>query len=485
MKAALYCRVSSDRQREKQTIETQKRLLADYVKAQQWEVVDWYVDDGITGTSIEGRPAFTKLLREAEEGRFDVVVVVDIDRLTRSDDPRERAYIDYTLRENGIKVAATNTGELLDLDNPNHELIHSIKTWIAKEDRKKILQRMAEGRKTKVLRGEFPFAAPYGYEKVGKHLGIVESEAEVIREIHNLYLTGVNTVAISKLLTDRGYYRRKGGQWNPSRVAQAIRNPLYKGEYHSALGTIKTPSIVDDSTWTNAQKRLKANTTNNKRCTKRQYLVQGLIYCGECGSKMTAKTFTRPKDKSFSYYYCPKPGCAPYFPSQKVDDAVWALACSLVKDPNVLSRVLVPDPNEAHTIRAEIEKLESRLKGKHREKHQILRLYRKGLIPEDDIEQQLKEIQTAEDMIQGTKAIEERKLDSLCQEQDQLQALESGLARLRAGIGAYTFDQRQELVRLIVPGDTTHRIIAEPKTLTVNGIVDFNLPNTLVRKTAK
>ncbi len=200
---------------------------------------------------------------------------------------------------------------------------------------------------------------------------------------------------------------------------------------------------------------------------------------------MIAKTFTRPRDKSFSYYYCPKPGCAPYFACKKVDDAVWGLTCSLVKDPNVLSRVLVPDPNEAHTIRTEIEKLEGRLKAKHREKHQILRLYRKGLIPEDDIEQQLKEIQTAEAMIQGTKEIEERKLDSLNQEQDQLQALETGLLALASDIEHYTFQQKQDLVRLIVPGDTTHRIIAERKTLTVNGIVDFNLPNTLLRKTAK
>jgi len=298
-------------------------------------------------------------------------------------------------------------------------------------------------------------------------------------------LEGVGPNANSKLLTDRGYYRRKGGQWNPSRVAQVIRNPLYKGEYHSALGTIKTPPIVDDSTWTTAQKRLKANTKNNKRCTKREYLVQGLIYCGGCGSKMTAKTFTRPKGKSFSYYYCPKPGCAPYFPSQKVDGAVWDLTCSLVKDPNVLSRVLVPDPNEAHTIRTEIEKLEGRLKGKHREKHQILRLYRKGVILEADIEHQLKEISTAEDMIQGTKAIEERKLAALHQQQGQFEALEAGLQRLRVGIGAYTFQQKQDLVRLIVPGDTTHRIIADPHTLTVNGLIDFNLPNTLVRETAK
>ena len=149
MRAALYCRVSSDSQREKQTIQTQKRILADYIKAQQWEIVDWYVDDGITGTSIEARPEFTRLLTDAEARQFDVVAVVDVDRLTRSDDPRQRAFIEFVLKDNGIKIAVANTGELLDLDDPMHELFHYFKSWYAKEDCKKILQRMAAGRKTK------------------------------------------------------------------------------------------------------------------------------------------------------------------------------------------------------------------------------------------------------------------------------------------------------------------------------------------------
>jgi len=122
MRAALYCRVSSDSQKEKETIATQKRLLADYVQQHGWEIHDWYVDDGFTGTSIEARPEFTRLLADAEKGRFEVVVLVDIDRLTRSDDSLQRAVIDYTLKMNGINIAVTNTGELLDLDDPNHEL---------------------------------------------------------------------------------------------------------------------------------------------------------------------------------------------------------------------------------------------------------------------------------------------------------------------------------------------------------------------------
>ena len=500
MIAALYCRVSSDSQREKQTIETQKRILADYAKRQGWQILDWYVDDGITGTSIEARPAFTRLLADAEAQRFDVLLVTDIDRLTRSDDPRQRAFIEYTLKENGIKVAVASTGELLDLDNPMHELIHSIKTWVAKEDRKKILQRMAEGRKTKTLQGKFLHVPPYGYTKSEGVLQVKGRESEVVREIFDRYTNGMNTVEISKGLTEQGCFRRKGGQWCPSRVAETIRNPLYKGEYQSKWGTVKAPSIVDEETWKCAQQRVKTNTTNSKRRTQREYLVRGLIYCGQCGSRMTAKTH----NKKYSYYFCYRGHTGPYIRAEKVDAVVWKLVRDLVKDPKVLRRVIAcsqPDPGMEHDIRREIVKLENKLGAKQREKSQILRLYRRSLIQEEDVEQQLREIKTAEEMILRTKELEENKLVSFSSGKKKIQDLESGLARLRDDIDQYTFPQRRELVRLHVPGDRTHRIIANPdKILTVNGVIDFQylgerqLPPTgtdfhsgyrPVRKTAK
>jgi len=306
MRAALYCRVSSDRQREKETIATQKRILAAYVKAQQWEISDWYVDDGVTGTSIEARPEFTRLLADAGEGRFDVVVIVDIDRLTRSDDPRQRALIEYILKDNGIKVAVTNTGELLDLDNATHELIHGIKSWIAKEDRKKILERMAEGRKTKALQGKFINSRPsFGYRKDGSgHLVIDESEAKAVREIFSLYTqecVSMNDIALR--LDAQGYLRRNGARWISGRISQTIKNTIYKGELFvnrqkggvpldpSKWIKIEVPPIVDSDTWDAAQRRALSKKTFAKRRTKNEYLLRGLVYCGECGSKLTAKTY--------------------------------------------------------------------------------------------------------------------------------------------------------------------------------------------------
>jgi len=330
-------------------------------------------------------------------------------------------------------------------------------------------------------------------------LHLEESEAEVIRKIFDLYTEGTNTVEIAKALAEQGCFRRKGGRWCPSRVAETIRNPFYKGEYQSKWGTIKVIPIVNESTWSYAQQRVKKNTTNSRRRTQREYLVRGLIYCGQCGSRMTAKTH----NKKYSYYFCNSGHSTSYLQAKKVDKLVWDLVSDLVQKPKVLRQVILnsqPDSNMEHDIHKEIARLENKLKSKRREKSQILRLYRRSLIQEEDVEQQLQEIKTAEEMITRTKQIEESRLTLINSQKTKLQDLESGLAGLREKISCYTFEQKRELVRLLVPGDRTHRIIADPEFLTVYGVIDFQnlsevqLPPTgtdfhsgytPVRKTAK
>jgi len=306
MIAALYCRVSSESQREKQTIETQKRILADYAKREGWEIFDWYVDDGVTGTSIEARPAFTRLLRDAEARRFDLIAVTDTDRLTRSDDERERALIQYTLKENGVKVAVTSTGELLDLSNPMHGLIHEIKGFFAGWDRQKLLQRMAEGRKTKLLQGKFLGSrTTFGYRKdKSGNLIIDESEAGVVREIFRLYTDdGISMNNLAYALDGKGYLRRDGSRWTPAKIHRTIKSTIYKGELYlnrekarkplpkSEWIKIEVPAIIDSEIWNVAQERAKTNKIFAKRRLKNLYLLRGVIYCGECGSKMTSRTY--------------------------------------------------------------------------------------------------------------------------------------------------------------------------------------------------
>lgn len=431
---AIYCRVSSERQKERQTIATQKRILAEHAKAHRWEIFDWYIDEGLSGTTIERRPAFVRLLRDAEAGRFNIVAVVDVDRLTRSDDPRQRAFVEYVLRSSGVQVAVANSGELLDLANPMHELFHYFKSWYAKEDRKRILQKMADGRLTKAHQGKFLGSrTPYGYRKENMRLQIDPEEAEVVREIFRLYVDkGISMDQIAYYLDGHGYARRNGARWVPTRISQTIKNPTYKGTlYLNRMRAgkpvpqedwieIAVPGIVTPEVWHAAQETAKRNRHFSKRRTKRDYLLRGLLYCGECESRMIAKTYYYNGPKGYGKYLCYRRearkrtgGCAgPYVNAPRADAVVWDLIKGLVTDPDLLRQVL-------------------------------------------------------------ERELEERKLVQAAAAVRDFDSLEEGLVRLREGIEDYAFEQRRRLVRLIVPGEA-HRIIVEAdKTLVINGVIPF------------
>ena len=190
-----------------------------------------------------------------------------------------------------------------------------------------------------------------------------------------------------------------------------------------------------------------------------------------------------PNGKPYGYYRCVRKDrksalCPmPTVGAKKADAVVWELIENLITQPDMLIRVLSAERSDKQSepaIRTEIESLDRKLKAKQHEKSQILRLYRKGLISEAEVEEQLKEIKTAEEMFLATRALEEGKLASFHMEKRKIQDLESALGRLRKDIDKFSFAQKRELLRLIVPGDKIHRIIANPdKSLDVNGVIDF------------
>ena len=163
-------------------------------------------------------------------------------------------------------------------------------------------------------------SSAYGYRKnESKYLIVEESEAEVVREIFRLYTEeGISMNEIAYALDGKGYLRRNGARWIPGRISQTIKNPIYKAELFvnrqkagvpvdpSEWIKIPVPPIVDPDTWEAAQKRALTNKTFAKRKVKKEYLLRGLLYCGECGSRLTAKTYLYGGRKPYSKYICYK-----------------------------------------------------------------------------------------------------------------------------------------------------------------------------------
>ena len=159
---AIYARVSSDKQREERTIESQLDELPKYAKKCGYKVAETYVDDGISGTTIQDRPAFSQLLDDCTKGLFQAILVIEHNRITRSDNPEEVGKISRIFMENDIKIISPAEG-ILDLKHPPDELVAWIKTWIAKEERQELRRKLARGKRYKLEKGYWLGPAPFGY----------------------------------------------------------------------------------------------------------------------------------------------------------------------------------------------------------------------------------------------------------------------------------------------------------------------------------
>ena len=155
MRCAIYCRVSTEEQKNCQTIRSQLEELPTYAAKQGWTVIGTYTDDGRSGESVEARPEFQRLLRDAGAGTFDVVLAIDRDRLARSEWAEDMAFIQDKFRRYRIKVAFPGT--TLDLEKPEDRLVDDIRGGVARYEKHQIARWMRRGKLSK-LRGQGVFA---------------------------------------------------------------------------------------------------------------------------------------------------------------------------------------------------------------------------------------------------------------------------------------------------------------------------------------
>jgi len=187
---AIYARVSTDKQKAKQTIDSQLSTLPKYAEENDYKVVETYVDDGLSGSTIQGRPAFSQLLEDCAKGIFQAILVVEHNRLTRSDNPEEVGKIQRIFMENNIRIISPPEG-VIDLRKPPDELVSWIKTWISKEERKEIVRKIGRGRIESWRKGKWAAGKyPLGYRRKEK-----SDEGEVCCAIRLV----VNRFSIHKL----------------------------------------------------------------------------------------------------------------------------------------------------------------------------------------------------------------------------------------------------------------------------------------------
>jgi site-specific DNA recombinase len=499
---AIYTRVSSEQQKEGQTIESQVAALREYAQAEGYGVVDEWVfrDEGYSGATLV-RPGLERVRDLAAEGQIEAVLVYGPDRLSR-----RYAYQVLLLEEfarNGVEVVFLNSPQAKTAEE---ELLVQFQGMIAEYERAQITERTRRGKRHRAKGGSVNVlsGAPYGYRYVKKtqtceaYYERIDSEAAVVREVYRLYTVEALSIGgIVRWLESQGVSTRKGqSPWERSTVWQMLRNPAYKGtacfgktqivprrkvtrrlRQRGGFSTrcsanqercredwieIPVPALVSEETFALAQERLQKNKQLSIRHTQEPTLLQGMLVCRQCGYAYY-RTSTRTSKRKLYYYRCLGSddyryangrGCESRPIRQDFLDAlVWRHVLQLLEDPTVIRSEIdrrlreiqksSPTKCRKETLVREETRLQNGI-------DKILDAYQEGLLSIDELRDRVPSLRKRQDTIQS----ELRSLDQQTADEQTVlrlaQNIEGFLSRLRQSAEHLEVTEQQKILRLIV-----------------------------------
>lgn len=305
MNIAAYCRVSTDKEDQLNSLETQKEFFLEYTKRTGDNLIKLYADEGISGTKIKNRKEFQRMLADAEKGLFDMVVVKDISRFARNTVDLLQSV--RKLKSLGIETQFL-TANMTSMGNS--EFVLTIFGALAQEESANTSKRIKFGKKMNAEKGRVPNIV-FGYDKtIGDYfnLSINENEAMAIRQIFQWYTEeGYGGSKIANMLNERGIKTKRGNIWSQNSVCRILTNEIYTGKIINGkeeiadfltgqrkekdesewLVTIRPElRIIEDEVFDKAQDILKGRHDSFKITHERQsnkYLFSTLIKCKECG----------------------------------------------------------------------------------------------------------------------------------------------------------------------------------------------------------
>lgn len=477
----VYGRNSTEDQVEKGTIENQVNYLRTRAQLEGWDLVGFYLDEGVSGTvPLPERPAGRRLVEDARGGVFDEVILYRLDRLGRT--VRVLLEAHDLLKATGVTIRSAT--EPFDTHSPIGEFVFQLLGSIAQLERATILERTQMGRE-RVVRSHRRWVCgriPYGYDAdenrslvPSEHLveAIGCTEADLIRQIFDRLAAGESTRQVALWINDlaiprvhrypNGRVKVTSDPWSPTLIWQIAQNDIYLGEGQITTKQGPIPytcqPLVGRSTRDQAREALHRGKIYQRKYVTRPWLLNGLITCGNCGGRYIGITHHDPETRYY-YYACTHQNKKPWRGERCKAKQIRAL--DIEKRVEDYCRYWLAHPTEllhhayeALTKRqAEAENLEPQrlaLQGqiveKEREKERVLALYRRGRITIDEADEQLDEIGRERVALQA-------RLDALRSRDDlasllsaRIRAEEEMLRDLGLEWDALSFDEKRQAVR--------------------------------------
>lgn len=509
MRVAIYARVSSEEQREGQTIDSQIAELERYAQAQGWVVVGIYKDEGWSG-AVLARPELDRLRDDATKKLFDIVLLNDVDRLAR--DVSHLGVIKRDIERQGAQVIFR---KLPAEQSPTANLMVNILGSFAEFEREMIVDRTRRGRRHKVevrqlFLGSLP---PYGYRYVTKdqsasrdgYLEILPEQTTIVRQMFQwVDQEGFSTRGVVKRLNELRIAPPKGGRtWAKSSVTRILRCETYTGvwnynkseSYAPAAGErreyrrlskykhrprpredwirVKLPDelrIIDPAQLERVQAQLGRNRSFSKRNSQHVYLLRGLVECGGCKARYVGD----PNHGRF-YYRCHR-RCKRYptVREELLDQTVWEAIEEVLLNPDIVVKQIEKREAEkefkAASTESETKEVERGIERVDEEERRILEAYRAGILTPTILGRELEQLRSRK--------------NALIQRQAELnaQGQAPNLPVIRrtvfeycretaSRLGALADDERQRLLQLLI-----ERVIFRGDEIAIRGFIPLRNP---------
>ena len=521
--AAIYARVSSDQQKEDNTIASQTAALKEFAAAHGFAVPeDWVFEDaGYSGASLV-RPGLERIRDLAAEGHIQAVLVHAPDRLSRK--YAYQVLLTEEFARHGVETVFIKAPQSA---TPEDQLLVQFQGMIAEYERAQILERSRRGKRHRAKTGEVAVlsTAPYGYRYVKKtdaapaRFEIIAAEAEVVRLVFEQYtLAGLSIGAIARLLNARGVpTRRRAPRWERSTVWGLLRNPAYQGTAcfgktqtaprqrvtrplrlagHARRGEttatarpraewieIPITPLVSEDTFALAAERLADNKRFAARRTIEPSLVQGLVACKKCGYALS-RTSTRSSARKIHYYRCIGSDAwrrlsGPVCDSRPIrqdllDEVVWTEVVRLLEDPTLITAELDRRLATAHATeptRRRQEALERERVQASKAMERLVTAYQEDLLSLEELRRRMPDLRRRE---QGATAQLRTIADQTAERTATLRLAENlstFLARLRTRAQTLDIHERQRIVRLLVK-----EVLVADNTIVIRHSIPIHAP---------
>ena len=500
--AAIYARVSSDRQKENHTITSQTAALKEYARTHDHLVpAEWvFEDEGYSGATLV-RPGLEALRELAARGEIQAVLVYSPDRLSRK--YAYQVLLAEELQRCGVtlvflKAPAAETAE--------DRLLEQFQGMIAEYERAQILERSRRGKRHRAQAGVVNVlsGAPYGYRYIKKsdsaeaYYEVIEAEAEVVRTAFDLYTrAGLSINAIARHLNQQQIATRRGDtRWERSIVWALLRNPAYQGKACYGKTAIRprqritrplrqrnrlpsrdsanherprqdwieiaVPALVNEETFAFAQEQLEKNRHYSRRRTIEPTLLQGMLVCRDCGYALY-RTSKRTSARKLYYYRCLGSDayrhlrgalCANRPVRQDyLDDFVWREIIRLLEEPALVQAEIdrrLAEAQAADPLRHREQSLRNQQVRLHNSIERLLTAYQEELLSLDQLRQRMPALRKQQLAVDA----ELQSLVLAAADQSRYLRLTETLAefctKLHARADALDVTEKQKIARLLV-----------------------------------